>query len=224
MTYPNNEVSAIEIPFEHRHHCWFCGEPSQLNFCFPKNYEDNFSEDQELILNSRHPRLNIPACAECYRLANQVKADSIWAVNEGVKRRLLNLYRKDLAIGINWTEEELKNSEFEGGCFSGFQKSAWFMYEVAKARVSFNGWPIEHKGVDLDLDIDGQTFVFDGVTYPSLEDAVNHYCQVFSLNKPFFQTALNKVGVERFANVIRFCRLLVGSTSTEQKESLKEFI
>tara|TARA_B110000091_G_C13726042_1_gene436882 strand:+ start:404 stop:1078 length:675 start_codon:yes stop_codon:yes gene_type:complete len=224
MSYSNNEVSAIEIPFEHRHHCWFCGEPSQVDFCFPPKCVGDFSEDKEIILESRHPSLNVPCCAECYRLANQIKADSLWAVNEGVKRRLLHIYRKDLAIGINWTQEELKNSGFEGGCFAGFQKSAWFIYEVAKARVSFNGWPIVYQGIDLDIDIDEQTFVFDGVTYPNVEDAVSHYCQVFSLNKPFFQTAFNKVGIDRFADVIRFCRLLVGATPNEQKQSLKEFI
>jgi ribosomal protein L37AE/L43A len=224
MTYANNEVSAIEIPFEHRHHCWFCGEPSQVNFCFPSNYSDNVDHNQHRVVNASHPRLNVPCCAECYRLASEVEADSIWAVKEAVKRRLLHLYRKDLAIGLNWTQEELANSEFEGGCFAGFQKSAWFIYEVAKARVSFNGWPIVYQGIDLDIAIDEQTFVFDGVTYPNVEDAVSHYCQVFSLNKTLFQKALNKVGIEGFAKVIRFCRLLVGATPNEQKQSLKEFI
>jgi hypothetical protein len=224
MPYASHDVSVIEIPFEHRHHCWFCGEPPHVKFCFPPNYTDNVAQNERVVLNSLHPKLKVPCCAECYRLASQVEADSIWAVNAAVKRRLIHLYRKDLAIGLNWTQEELKNSGFEGGCFSGFQKSAWFIYEVAKARVSFNGWPIEHHGINLDIDLDEQTFVFDGVTYPNVEDAINHYCQVFSLNKALFQTALNKVGTDRFAKVIRFCRLLVGATPNEQRQSLKDFI
>ncbi len=224
MPSASNEVSSIEIPFEHRHHCWFCGEPWQLKLCFPALVTNNNYRTEHLVLDCPHPRLSVPSCAECYRLAHQAKVDSIWAVNEFVKRRLLKIYRKDLAIGINWTEEELKNSGFEGGCFSGFQKSAWFIYQVAQARVSFIGWPIVYHGVDVEVTFDEQCFSFDGVTYPNIDDAVDHYCQVFSLNKDFFQTALSKVGIERFAKVIRFCRLLVGATPNEQKQSLKEFI
>jgi len=224
MSHSNNDVSSIEIPFEHRHHCWFCGEPSQSSFIFPSKYSNNFSKKQYVVLNCTHPRLSVPCCGECYRLASQTKVDSIWAVNEEVKRRLLHIYRKDLAIGINWTKEELKNSEFEGGSFAGFQKSAWFIYEVAKGRVSFRGWPINYHGVELDIVTDEKSFIFDGVTYPEVEDAVTHYCQVFSLNKAFFQTALSKVGIERFAHVVRFCRLLVGATPNEQKQSLKELV
>ena len=223
MPQTNNDASTIEIPFEHRHHCWFCGEPSQFNFTFPSKYTDKFSKQDFLVLDCPHPSLSVPSCTECYRIANQAQVNSIWAVNEYVKRRLLVIYRKDLAIGINWTQEELANSGFEGGCFSGFQKSAWFMYQVAKTRVNFIGWPIDFNGVCLDITRDEQSFEFDGVTYPNVEEAISHYCQVFSLSKSFFQTAVNKVGLDRFADAVRFCRLLVGSTPNEQKKSLKDF-
>ncbi|MCJ8320734.1 MAG: hypothetical protein MJK12_13935 [Colwellia sp.] len=224
MSYSSNDVSSIEIPFEHRHHCWFCGEPSQSYFIFPSNHSNNFYKKQYIVLNCSHPRLSVPCCAECHRLANQAEVDSIWAVNEDVKRRLLHIYRKDLAIGINWTKEELENSEFEGGSFAGFKKSAWFIYEVAKERVNFDGWPINYHGIELVITTDEESFIFDGVTYPKVEDAVTHYCQVFSLNKLFFQTALGKIGIKRFAYVVRFCRLLVGATPNEQKQSLKELV
>lgn len=224
MPNSSNDVSSIEIPFEHRHHCWFCGEPSQTTFIFPSKYSSDFSQAQHVASNCVHPKLSVPCCGECYRLASQVNADSIWTVNEEVKRRLLHIYRKDLAIGLNWTKEELETSEFEGGSFAGFQKSAWFIYEVAKDRMSFLSWPINYHGVELAIEKDEQIFMFDGVTYPNVEDAVTHFCQVYFLNKQLFQAALTKVGNKRFASVVRFCRLLVGATPNEQKQSLHEFV
>lgn len=218
----NNDVSTIDIPFEYRHHCWFCGEPSQTKFCFPPSFSEHSYRVSTSVIDCPHPKILVPCCIECYRLANQAEADSIWSVNEKVKRRLLTIYSKDLAIGINWTQEELANSGFEGGCFSGFQKSAWFMYEVAKARVSYEGWPISYHGVDVDITLEDEVFQFDGVTYPNINDAVSHYCQVFFMSPSFFQAVLTKVGVERFADAVRFCRLLVGATSSEQQQRLKD--
>ena len=220
---PENDLNTVEIPFKHRHHCWFCGEPSFNKFEFPPEYSGNLLAFHSRALGCSHPRLKVPSCVECNQFARQADVDSIWAVKEYVKRCLLKRYRKDLAIGVNWTQEELKNSEFEGGCFEVFQKSAWFMYEVAQARVNFIGWPIAFHGVDLVVSFEDNSFEFDGVNYPSLDEAISHYCQLYSLNKLLLMAALDKVGVSRFAHAVRFCRLLLGATPNEQKQSLKEF-
>ena len=89
MPHINNDVNTIEIPFEHRHHCWFCGEPSQFKFTFPPKYNINFSIKDHFALDCPHPSLCVPSCAECHRIAKQAEVNSIWAVNEHVKRRLI---------------------------------------------------------------------------------------------------------------------------------------
>jgi len=209
----NTSETLIDIPFDKRHHCWFCGEPSEVKFTFP--------HDSHIILDCPHPRLMVPCCGECNQIARQVTESSIWSVNRGVKRRLMRKYHKDLAIGLNWTQEELANSQFEGGNFEGFQRSAWFMYEVAQNRVNYLGWPISLDGVEIELSLVTTCFIFDGVTYPDIEDAINHYIINFGLNEALFKQVLYQIGEHRFSEAVRFCRLQIGATPSERMLALK---
>lgn len=207
--------TLVDIPFEQRHQCWFCGEPSELTFGFPHQYF--------MVFDCSHPSLSVPSCRECTRLARKAKQHSIWAVASDVKRFLTQTYQKDLAIGINWTKEELANSEFETGSFAGFQRSAWFMYEVAKQRVNFKGWTLSLEGIELDSDFIGNEFLFDGVTYPSIDIAIEHFTYSYDLAPLSFQKALSIVGKDKFGKAVRFCRLLTGRTPDEQKLALRYF-
>jgi hypothetical protein len=207
-------TSNIEIPFAKRHHCWFCGEPSSALFQFPHQYY--------LVIDCQHPTVSTPCCKECRQLANLAEANCIWAVNRAVKKALIHKYKKDLAIGINWTQEELANSEFESGNFAGFQKSAWLMYEIAKERVNYHPWTLVVNGLELAEEDLGENFIFDGMIYPSANEAISHYVYSFNLHEAYFKDVLACVGLERFSYAIRFCRLLVGANSVEKKAALKE--
>jgi len=207
-------MTIIDIPFSKRHHCWFCGEPNQYLFTFPHG--------NRFVFRCPHPELQVPACKECNQIAQRVEADSIWAVDTQVKQRLMVAYKKDLAIGLNWTQEELANSEFEGGSFEGFQRSAWFMYEVAKQRINYQGWPIFIDGLEVEVDYSKPCFIADGIVYPSINDAIEHYCYSFDLNNSFFRKVLSKMGEQRFIHAVRYTRLFIGSTPNEQANALKE--
>jgi len=209
----NIEYTLTETPFNYRQCCWFCGEPKQFLFGFP--------HDKWLVFDCTHTPLKVPACKECYQLAYQAKVDSIWHVHTHVKQQLIHRYRKDLAIGLNWTQEELANSGFEGGSFEGFQKSAWFMYEVAKARVSYKPWPLVVDGVLVDCTDEKEPFFFDGMRYPTIDDAIVHYVKVFDLHRDFFKRVLAILGEGKFAETIRYARIYVGATPQEQNEALK---
>lgn len=211
-------MSVIDTPFNKRQQCWFCGEPNQFLFSFPN--------EQHFVLHCPHPALKVPACKECYGFAMQVKADSIWQVNALVKQRIMHIYRKDLAIGLNWNQAELASSEFEGGNFEGFKKSAWFIYEVAKQRVNYRGWLVALNGVEIENSSleDDFKFNFDGVSYPTVEDAIEHYCYSFNLNMPFFKRVLNHFGEKNFASAIRYARLFVAATPNEQSSALDQLI
>lgn len=204
----------VEVPFANRHHCWFCNEPAGHSFSFPHH--------EHLLFDCPHPELIVPSCLECARAAIKAKVNSIWQVDNEVKKFLLHKYRKDLAIGVNWTEAELAQSEFEGGCFSGFQKSAWFVYEVAKARVNFQGWPLVVEGLAIEKAELDSGFDFDGVTYPSIEEAIVHYSYCYDLDEKYLRQVLFKLGLTKFSQAIRFSRLLVGATAREKKQALKD--
>lgn len=204
----------IDVPFQNRTQCWFCGEPRHSCFRFPHK--------GHVVLACPHPTVVIPSCNECRVLALNVKKDSIWQIRKAVKSALMKLYRKDLAIGIHWTEQELLDSGFEEGNFAGFQKSAWFMYEVAKGRINFSGWTLSLRGIDLVNTDEKASFIFDGVTFPTIDEAVSHYCLAFDLHKSLFKSALDKIGIDRFADAVRFCRLHVLSTPNEKQLALND--
>ncbi|TYK65694.1 hypothetical protein CWS31_009990 [Colwellia echini] len=222
-------VVITETPFDKRHCCWFCGEPSHVSFNFPpsSNTSSAIYNTNYLVVNCPHPRISVPCCSECKSLARKAEVDNIWAVNAFVKKQLLKIYAKHLAIGVNWTQEELASSEFEHGNFAGFARSAWFVYEVAKGRVSYAGWPLIANGVVLDESVyeelqAEELFHFDGVAYPSVTAAIEHYAGIFLLDQGYVNAVLQymadgHIDEKSFAKTIRFCRLLVNATQSELK-------
>ncbi|MEI6893359.1 MAG: hypothetical protein V5789_01760 [Colwellia sp.] len=221
----NTSVVITETPFDKRHFCWFCGEPSHVDFIFPPNTIINsYHEKKYLLLSCPHPTISVPCCGECQKLAGFAEVSNIWAVNAFVKKKLLKRYAKDLAIGVNWTQQELANSEFEHGSFSGFAKSAWFIYEVAKGRVNYSGWPLVADGLELEAhEVElVAPFYFDGVMYPSIANAIEHYGNIFLLDPHYVSAVLQhmangRIDEQSFAQAVRFCRLLVNATMNERK-------
>ncbi len=233
-TSTSTSVIVTETPFDKRHCCWFCGEPQNSDFIFPPhNTLSGYHEDDYLLLNCPHPVISVPSCGECATFARKAREKTIWDVKHFVKRQLIKLHAKDLAIGINWTEQELASSEFEEGNFAGFARSAWFIYELAKGRLNFSGWVLVANGLELDENIveieSSKVFHFDGLAYPTLDDAITHYAKVFLL-EPHYVTAVlqhlsyGDLSAKAFAQAVRFCRLLVNATPNERKAAFKKLI
>lgn len=138
-----------------------------------------------------------------------------------VKKTLLSRYKKDLAIGLNWTEKELVESEFEGGAFEGFKKSGWLMYSIAKTRVNFIGWPLEVDGILINQTVT-EAFEFDGIQYRSIDEAINHYCSAWQLNQLLLKQTLLLVGKDKFGFALRLCRPYINLSESERKIAFKE--
>ena len=223
----------IEVPFNERHCCWFCGEPYHSDLIFPVEYNNKDNTNASIFIEKcPHPTLIVQTCHECKKFASGANAPHIWAVRRFVKSKLIKTYTKHLAIGVNWTQEELANSDFEQGNFAGFARSAWFMFEVAKGRVNYESWPLVIDGIELnELDFSTQAienFSFDGVVYPSVSEAVKYYCNVFYIDESYFYKVLrcmvsesSDVNQTLFAKTVRFCRLLVNESSHECKLALQ---
>lgn len=207
---------AVEIPFDKRNCCWFCGEPSAKAFVFPKKVNK--------LETCCHPQLSVPSCNECTIGAKQSKHTSIWLIANDVKTYLIKKYKKHLAIGVNWTKEALAESEFEGGNFELFQRSAWLMFEIARDRVNYLPWPLVVDGVNIEhlRQDDYAHFTFDGIDFPSLTDAIDHYVEIFTLNEDFLRQALSKLGIAQFSYAIRLSRLMVGVSAYDRRQALKD--
>ncbi len=206
-------ANRVDVPFELRHKCWFCGEPS---------YDDVEISHQDIeAITYDATSLQIPACEECEQILRSYKGKSVSESHRFVKNALIHNYSKHLAIGSKWTEQELIDSKFTGAAFEGFGRSAWAMYEIAKERIAFKSWqlcvdemPIEQPSLVQD------TFEYEGIQFASLSNAIDHYSKIFELSNPYLRKAVDLVGREKFSFALRYCRLYPGATDDERAEYL----
>ncbi len=201
-------ITRIDVPFDKRHLCWFCGEPCKDTL------------EYEAQPHTPHPSLALPCCAECLKLAKQHPLTSIWDCRLAVKDALMGIYAKDLAIGINWTEQELAESEFSCKVFEGFKKSAWMMYQIARDRINFSGWPLQLEGIEIVCQHDSARFEFDGVAYTSLHAAIGYYSKQFSLDPSFFAELVKLLGRARFGYALRLARIHIAAAKEMKRQIL----
>lgn len=189
---------CIDIPFSQRHTCWFCGEPSHVYASFPRKNSRKRIE---------HAPLEVPACEECVAISASYDASSVLHLRDGVKHGLLKKYAKALGIGINWTKQELEESEFTGAALEGFRRSAWEMYEIAKARIDYKGWPLSLDGIPMEIYDETSSFEFDGMSFLSLQACIDHYVDALTLDKALLEQLVDVVGCDRFSYALRIARL-----------------
>ncbi|MGL4835356.1 MAG: hypothetical protein ACRCXH_13155 [Shewanella sp.] len=207
---PANAIPRIDIPFDKRHTCWFCGEPCD-------QYFDYHSQP-----HSPHPSLAVPSCSECGKLAKQHLLTSIWDCRMAVKDALMRIYAKHLAIGINWTQAELAESEFSCKVFEGFKQSAWMMYQIARERINAPAWPIMLDGIAIEDQGHHLSFEFDGIRYSSVQAAIDYYSSQFSVDKTFLAKLVSVVGKARFSYALRLARIHIAATKELKRHILAE--
>lgn len=95
------------------------------------------------------------------------------------------------------------------------------MFEVAKQRVNFASWPIVLDGVYVEDTLTPPAFIFDGIIYPNIAEAVQYFCKIYFINKNLLVQVLDKLGIDHFGSAVRKCRLLIDATPDEQKLYLK---
>ena len=205
-----SDAPLIDIPFEKRHVCWFCEEPSNQYFAY------------ECDTHMLHPSLTVPACQECARLAKSHRLTSIWDCRMAVKDELMRIYAKHLAIGVNWTEQELAESEFSCKVFEGFKKSAWMMFQIAKGRINAPGWPISLDGQLIDDNGYSRGFEFDGLQFSSVSAAIMHYSKAFYIDSVFLSDLLSIVGRAKFGYALRLSRIHIAATKELKKQVLND--
>ena len=168
---------VIEIPFKQRYCCWFCGEPKDRLINFPP-----YPSEESLLT---HTPFALPSCNECASIVKRSAFPSIYAYRDAIKQALTVKHQKVLAIGSNWTQQALQESELQGSAFEGFKRSAWFMFELLQGRINYPGWPLQIGNETLLIEQQQDSFTFDGVTYVSLDSAVQYALKTFHLDEQF---------------------------------------
>ncbi|MFV0576458.1 MAG: hypothetical protein ACK5NC_13745 [Vibrio sp.] len=194
-----SQYTFIDIPFNFRHVCWFCGEPSSRSFDFPKNAKN--------IQFLDHPPMSLPACSECASVNVATDTASIWAVRDHVKHALMDKYASHLAIGQNWTQQELEDSEFNGALLGGFGESAWDMYLIAKDRISYQGWPVAVDSMLIEGESETYGFEFAGVRYMSLNTCIEHLIKSLRLDKELLPELVDVLGPDRLEYALKIAKL-----------------
>ena len=211
-----NRYPVIEIPFNDRDRCWFCGEPKDKVINFPK-----FDLEEGLLT---HRPICLPSCKECASIVKRSAFTSLYAYRDAIKQALAEKHRKTLSIGSNWTQQELEESELEGSAFEGFKRSAWMMFEIIQGRINYAGWPLVVNNEKLIIEQEHESFEFDGVIYVSLDEAITHAVKTFHLDEQLFTRVLSVVGKTKFGQAIRLCRLYPIITSKEREVIFVEIL
>jgi len=211
-----NRYQIIEIPFNERARCWFCGEPTDKIINFPR-----YASEENLL---NHKPLCLPSCNECATIVKRSAFSSIYAYRDAIKKALMVKYQKTLSIGSNWTKQELEESQLEGSAFEGFKRSAWSMFEIIQGRINYQGWPLIIDNEKLVIDQQHESFNFDGVTYVRIDDAITHAVKTFHLDEQLFTRVLSVLGKEKFGYAIRLCRLYPALTSKNREAIFSEIL
>ena len=206
----------IDIPFNLRHTCWFCGEPSNHSVEFPKT--------ASLFAKVGHAPIALPACKECTSVKYSKDLTSIWAVRGQIKHALIDKYAKHLGIGENWTEQELIDSEFTGSTLGGFGRSAWKMYQIAKQRVEYQGWPLSLDNIAIEAYDETSGFEFEGTRYASLHSCIDYFTKAAGVDKELLSELVNIVSSERFSYALRIAKLNKNISNTKRLAIIDEVL
>ncbi|CDT42584.1 Conserved hypothetical protein [Vibrio coralliirubri] len=208
--------SYIDIPFNLRHTCWFCGEPSNDVVEFPKT--------AQTVAKIGHSPIALPACNECARINYSKNLTSIWSVRDQIKHTLIDKYAKHLGIGENWTEQELIDSDFSGSTLGGFGRSAWKMYQIAKQRVDYKGWPLSVDDIPLEVYDETSGFEFDGTRYASINSCIDYFTKAAGVDKELLSQLVDIVSSDRFSYALRIAKLNKNVSNTKRSEIVEEVL
>ena len=208
--------SHIDTPFNLRHTCWFCGEPSNHSVEFPKT--------DQLFAKVEHAPIALPACKECANVKYAKDLTSIWAVHDQIKHSLIDKYAKHLGIGENWTEQELIDSDFSGSTLGGFGRSAWKMYQIAKQRVEYKGWLLSVDDIPLEVYDDTSGFEFEGTRYASTTSCIDYFTKATGVDKELLTQLVDILSPDRFSYALRIAKLNKNVSNTKRLEIIEEVL
>ena len=87
-------------------------------------------------------------------------------------------------LGLIGPKKNWPSLNFPAKCLKAL-KSAWMMYQIARDRINAPGWPLVLEGEEIDDQGYNAGFEFDGVTFNSVNAAIQYYSTQFTLDPQF---------------------------------------
>lgn len=169
-----------------------------------------------------HEAMSVPACQECAEIRYSNHINSIWLLRDHIKHTLITKYAKHLGIGENWTEQELAEYNFTGALLGGFGRSAWEMYQIAKDRVSFKGWPITLDEMPIDAFDEASHFTYGGTRFISLGACIEYYVKAAGVDRELLDQLVDIVSAKRFSYALRVAKLNKSVSNKAREEIVAE--
>ncbi len=108
----------------------------------------------------------------------------------------------------------------DGKALEGFRISGWKMFEIAKERVNYAGWPINIDGLPCYDVTTTYQFEYDGIIYTSLNHAVTQLAALYAIPQPYLEQVIELVGRDKMTYALRFCKTTYGYSPAERESSL----
>ncbi|EAQ54708.1 hypothetical protein MED222_01617 [Vibrio sp. MED222] len=145
-------------------------------------------------------------------------------MRDQIKHALIDKYAKHLGIGENWTEQELIDSDFSGSTLGGFGRSAWKMYQIAKQRIDYKGWPLSVDDIVIEVYDETSGFEFDGTRYASINSCIDYFTKAAGVDKELLSQLVDIVSTDRFSYALRIAKLNKNVSNTKRSEIVEEVL
>lgn len=191
-------MQEIEIPFEFRNTCYFCGEP--------RSYISPVTNDSL--------QLGVPTCSECDTNIEQLHYADLEEARDKIKERLIMENARILQIGAHWSETELKEAEFSGD-LGRFGAAGWDAYKILYERVRFRGWAVTVDGLSISQYATNMSVEYDGMRFQSRSKMLDFVVDIYDFNRQFFERVLDLHGDDNIDLAVKYCLISSAKTSAE---------
>lgn len=207
----------IDVPFELRHTCFYCGDPSDTLDHFPpiSRYHDY------LGIYDSHPAVVVPSCIECNLLLVDSLQGDIYERFDEAKVRLTKRLAKYLKYSSVWDNDSLADAEFTGS-FRKFADNIIIEASLVKERLEWDHWPITVNGESIYEIRRTESLALDNIKFKRYDHLLEYVKKVHKVPTLYFEKVVEIVGLGKLQFALHYCKSHKPSNAKQMEEYLEE--
>lgn len=197
----NANYKQIDVPYEFKHICFYCGESADTVDHVPpvSRYYDYIG------LYDKHPAITVPSCMECNLLLSDSLQEDIYGRFDEAKKRLTVKLKKYLKYASIWDENELDNASFTGD-LQRFAENVMIEASVAKERLEWQHWALSIDGAEL-YNLDDSTWIeVGGMRFKKYDHVLEYVKKVHKVAPLYFEKVVEVVGLSKVDFALHYCK------------------